>query len=181
MVIDDENMSLSAGFGDGFAFGAFNSDVARGDGTHSQFVGHPLETRKRADARDQCDVGHRLGQKIVGAGLEPPHPVGRLIDRSDHDDRNMSGSCRPGLEATTHIEPVYLGHHHVQEHDVALRPLADRECLLTAVGGDYVEIFGGQTRLQQLDIGRHVVDDEDTSGHRRAFLKLRQESGESFP
>ena len=35
--------------------------------------------------------GDRLGEEIVGAGFEPAHAVGRLIERGDHDHRNVVG------------------------------------------------------------------------------------------
>ena len=39
-------------------------------------------------------------------------------------------------------------------------------------GGDHLEIFGGQLRLEQADIGENVVDDENAGGHCGPFRKL---------
>ncbi len=44
---------------------------SRGDGATAQLVGHHLQPRQRAHAGEiSAIVGDRLGQKIVGAGLE---------------------------------------------------------------------------------------------------------------
>ena len=79
---------------------------------------------------------------------------------------------RLGLEAAADLEAVHVRHHHVEQHDVALRALADRQRLRAAHGGQDVEILGRQARLQQLDVGRHVVDDENAGGHRLRLLRL---------
>jgi len=72
------------------------------------------------------------------------------------------------LEAAADLEPIHVGHHHVEQHDVAFGALADGERLLAADGGDDVEILRREARLQELDVRRNVVDDENTRSHRRS-------------
>ena len=74
----------------------------------------------------------------------------------------------PALEPAADLEAVHVGHHHVEQHDVAFGALADGQRFLAADRGHDVEILGRQPRLQQLDVGRHVVDDENAGGHRRS-------------
>ena len=69
------------------------------------------------------------------------------------------------LEPPAHLEAVHVGHHHVEQDDVAFGALADRERLLAAHRGDDVEIFRRQPRFQQLDVRRHIVDDENARSH----------------
>ena len=88
-IVDDENAAAAAGLGDRLALRALDADIARSHGAHAQLVGHHLEAGERAHARDQRDIGYRLGQEIVGAGLEPLDPIGRLVERRHHDHRNM--------------------------------------------------------------------------------------------
>ena len=163
-VVDDQHAAAAAGIGDRFALRRFDADVARGHRAHAQFVGHHLEPRQRAHARDQRQFGDRLGQEIVGAGFEPAHPVGRLVERGDHDHRNMVGR-RVGLQPPADFEAVHVGHHHVEQDEIAFGALADRQRLLAAHRRDDVEIFGRQPRFQQLDVGGNIVDDENAGGH----------------
>ena len=69
------------------------------------------------------------------------------------------------LEPPADFEAVQVGHHDVEQHEIALGALADRQRLAAAHGGDDVEILGRQPRLEQLDVGRHVVDDKDAGSH----------------
>jgi hypothetical protein len=69
------------------------------------------------------------------------------------------------LEASAHLEPVHVRHHHVEQHEVAIRPFAHRERGDPARRCGDVEILGGQPRLKQLDVGGDVIHDKDTSSH----------------
>ena len=128
-IIDDENAAVAAGIGHRLALRRFNPDIARGQNPHAQFVGDHFEPRQRAHARDQRQFGDRLGQKIVGARFEAAHAVGRLVERGHHDDRNVVRR-RIGLEPPAHFEAVHVGHHDVEQDEVAFGALADRQRLL---------------------------------------------------
>ena len=166
-VVDDEDAGAAAGVGDRLAGGIFEADLARRDGAHAQLVGHHLEPHQRTDAGDQHEVGRRLGEEIVGAGVEAAHAVARLVERGHHDHRNVLGR-RIGLEAAADLEAVHVRHHHVEQHEIAFGALAERQRLGAARRAHHVEIFGGEPRLEQAQVGRHVVDHQDTGGHRRS-------------
>jgi hypothetical protein len=41
------------------------------------------------DPREERYLVDRLGEEIIGAGIEPAHPVGGLIERRHHHHGNM--------------------------------------------------------------------------------------------
>ena len=69
------------------------------------------------------DVVDRLGEEIVGAGLEPLHLVRRLVERRDHDHRHVHGPGR-ALDAAADLEAVHARHHDVEQHHVDALGLA---------------------------------------------------------
>ena len=94
--IDKQHM---AAFGIGALHGApgvLHGEILAGLGAGPQFVGQRLEAHQTFDARHQLDVVDGLGQEIVGAGLEPLHAVGGLVERGDHQHRDVrGGGIRP--------------------------------------------------------------------------------------
>ena len=73
-----------------------------------------------------------LVRKSSAPASRPAHAVGRLVERRDHDHRNVMGG-RIVLEPAADLEAVHVGHHHVEQHDVAFRALADRQRLAAAM------------------------------------------------
>ena len=149
---------MPAGLRYRFPLRAFDADFLGGDRAQAQFIGHHLQSGKRPHARNQRHVGDRLGEEIVGAGFQPAYAVGRLVERGDHDHRNMMGQ-RTGLKLTADFEAVHVRHHHVEQDDIAFGALGDGERLRTVLRGHDVEILGRQPRFQQLHVGGYVVDD----------------------
>ena len=86
---------------------------------------------------------------------------------------------RVGLQPPAHFEPVHVGHHHVEQDEVAFGALADGQGLGPAHGRDDVEIFGRQPRFEQLDVGRNIVDDENPSGH-SLVLRIAQKMSDGL-
>ena len=72
---------------------------------------------------------------------------------------------RIGFQPAADLEAVHVGHHHVEQDDVAFGALADGKRFRAAGRGQHVEILGRQARFQQLDVGGDIVDDQDTRGH----------------
>ena len=131
---------------------------------HQQFVGHHLEPHQAAYAREQRRVVDRLGEKIIGAGIEPGQPVGRLIERRHHDDGDVRG-FGIGFDAAADFETVHARHHHVEQHDVGRLGGDALERFLAVMRGDDLEILGRQLRFEQLDVGENVVNDENARCH----------------
>ena len=131
-VVDQKDAPALAGIGDRTSLRRLHADLQRGDGAHAQLVGHHLQPRQRTHPRDQHDVGHRFGQEIVGAGLKAAHAVGRAVQRRHHDHRNEMRR-RIGLQPAANLKTVDVGHHHVEQDDVAFGAGADLQ-RLGAVG-----------------------------------------------
>ena len=131
---------------------------------HEQFVGQHLQPDEALHPGDQRNVVDRLGEEVVGAGFEPGHPVRRLVEGGDDDDRDMGGA-RIGLQAPAGLEAVHARHHDVEKDDVALAAGADLDRLRPVHCGDHLEVLGRQARLEELYIGDVVVDDENSRGH----------------
>ncbi len=73
--------------------------------------------------------------------------------------------ARVGLEPPAHLEPVHHRHHHVEQHDVDMLGGADVQRFRARTGGHDIIVFGGEPGLEQTDIGRDVVDDENARCH----------------
>ena len=166
-VVDQQDAPALAGIGDRAALGRLHADLERGDGAHAQLVGHHLQPRQRTHARDQHDVGHRFGQEIVGAGFQAADAVGRAVERGHHHDGNEMRR-RIGFQPAADLKAVHVGHHDVEQHDVAFGARADRQRLGAVAGGQHVEIFRRQARFQQLHVGGNIVDDQNTRRHRNS-------------
>ncbi len=72
---------------------------------------------------------------------------------------------RIGLEPAANLEAVHARHHHVEQDDVAAALARDLNGLDAVRRRDDVEIFGGETRLEQFYVGENVVHHEHARGH----------------
>ncbi len=70
-----------------------------------------------ADAGQQLTRAHRLGQVVVGAELEPDHPVD-LFAHGAHDD---DGRPRRGGDAAADRQAVFAREHDVQHDQIDRR------------------------------------------------------------
>ena len=146
---------------------------------HPKLIGHHLEADEAAHAGKQREIVDRLGQEIVGARIESDDPVARLVQRGDHDDRDM-GDLGVGLDAAADFKTVHAGHHHVQQHDIGqFRGNAGQRLLAAARRQDF-EIFGRQLRFQQLDVGEDIVDDQNPCGHEGLSCASTEEAAHGF-
>ena len=133
-----------------------------------QFVGEHLQPRQAFDPAEQGDVVDRLGEEVVGAGLQALYPVLGLVERRHHDDGNVVGG-RVGLDAPAHLDAVDTRHHHIEQNDIGTLALDGFQRIDTVHGGDDVEIFRRELGFQQPHIGEDIVDDENTCGHVSSF------------
>jgi len=167
-VVDQQDPSPRPGVRHGAALRRLHTDLKRRDGAHAQFIGHHLQPRQRTYPRNQHDVGHRLGQEIVGPGFQPTHAIGRAVQRGDNHDRNEM-RLRIRLQPAANLKTVDIGHHHVEQNEVAFGSRADVKRLGATGRGQDIEILGRQPRFQKLDVGGHVIDDQNTRGHRKSL------------
>ena len=72
-------------------------------------------TQQRPHPGQQFLERERFGQVVVGAGIEPGHPLGNRITGGQHQDRQVvSGTA----QLPAHLEPVKFGHHDVQHQSI---------------------------------------------------------------
>jgi len=163
-VLNQKNAPSPAGFHDAGRQRDARAQLLLGRHPHEHLVGQPFEPREVSDARDERQVVDRFGEEIVGAGFEPLQQIAGLIERGDHDHGDM---LRPEirLEPPADFEAVHARHHDVEEDDVGRLPAADLEGLCSAVRRPDLEILCHQPRFEQLQIGEHVVDDQNAGSH----------------
>ena len=137
-------------------------------GAGAQLVRQHLQPHQPLHAAEQRHIVDGLGEEVIGTRLEATHPVLRLVERGDHDHGNVLGG-RVLLDPPAHLDAVDPRHHHVEQHDVGAGALHRLQRVGTIHGGDDLEIFGRELRLEQPDIGEDVVDDEDACRHCGVF------------
>ena len=142
-----------------------------------QFVRKHLEPHQALDAAKQGNVIHRLGEEVIGPGLQAAHPVFQLVKGGHHDDRNMLRG-RLGLETLAHFDAVNARHHHVEEHNIGFGALHRLQRIHAIHGGDDFKVFGRKLGFQQTDVCEDVVYDKDSGCHfglpRKLSMVLRK-------
>jgi hypothetical protein len=72
-------------------------------------------------AESDCSSGvvrrnsERLGQVVVGAGVEAGNPLRDRVAGGQNQDRQVVASA---AQLTAHLEAVEPGHHHVEHHGI---------------------------------------------------------------
>ena len=88
-----------------------------------------LQTHERTRARLQLVRIHRLGQEIVGAGVDALNLVLALVQRGDEHDRRQP--CRGvALDSLADVVPAELRHQHIHQHEIGMRGRHHRRALL---------------------------------------------------
>ncbi|ALE84040.1 hypothetical protein XF36_13545 [Pseudonocardia sp. HH130629-09] len=83
---------------------------------HGWSLGRP--SQNGPDAGVQHTTGDRLDDVVVGTGLQTGHDVDVVVTSGQHHDRD-----RPrGTQPPAHLEPVDVGQHQVEHHDVVVTP-----------------------------------------------------------
>ena len=76
-----------------------------------------LDPQKGAHAREQLGLIDRLGEEVVGPGLEAVDPLLGRIERRHHDHGEDAGR-RVLTDPAAHFVAGHARHHHVQQHQV---------------------------------------------------------------
>ena len=74
------------------------------------------EAPMRARSSDRIE---RLGQIILGAGFDAAHDAVDLVERGNHDDRDVAGLLRR-LEPAQHLEAAHFRHDEIEQDEVEL-------------------------------------------------------------
>ena len=119
----------------------------------------------RVDARDQLADRERLGDVVVGAGVEAPDLVGLLRTRGQHDDRQ---DWLLGADLLAHREAVHVGQHQVQQHQIRRAILRQLHTLAPEAARHDLEPLELQRVAQAAHQIRLVLDDQHAPGAQRA-------------
>ena len=119
-----------------------------------------LDAQHRAHTRHQCRLVDRLCQIIVAAGFQPGDDVFRIGPRGNQDDRR-EGQRGVGLQLLDRRDAVELWHHDVEEHEIGQLVPDDRQRRLAIAGRGDLVALAFEPHLQDVDIIRDIVDDED--------------------
>ena len=123
-------------------------------------VDRQLGAHRREDPRLQLAIVDRLGQELVGPGLDEADAILLGMERRHDDDRNVAG-VRALLQPPEGLEAVHDRHHHVEQDEIG-RIARDAGQRLAAVPrlhratAQRVELLH-----QDIAIERLVIDDED--------------------
>src|SRR5690606_37259721 len=114
----------------------------------------------RVDLIDELPLGHRLDQVLGRALAHAPDLVRLLVLGGDHDDGYVGG---PGIarELARRLEAVHARHHDVHQDAIRFPELRLPDALLAAVGDQGLEAVPLQHVLEQVQLGRRIVDDEN--------------------
>ena len=118
--------------------------------------------QQRAHPGQQFFQRERLGQIVVGAGIEAGDPLGHRVAGGEHQDGQVVAGA---AELTAHLEAVQPRHHHV-EHDRVGPIVGDQIERFDAVLGqrDGVAVEGKRA-AQRLAHRAIVVNDKYSHGH----------------
>ena len=118
--------------------------------------------QQRADARQHLFEMERLGDVVVGAGVEALHLVAPAVARGQHQHRHGAAGAAPGFQ---HRDAVHLGQADVEDHRVIGLGLAEIMALLAVEGAvDHVARVGQRGGELAVEVGI-VLDHEETQGN----------------
>jgi hypothetical protein len=138
-----------------------------------------------ADARHELGRRERLGDIIVGAGIEAAHAIALLAARRQHDDRQVGGD---GLAAqlAADLDARHQGQHPVEQDEVGDVLLHRGQHLLAVIGDRDAKARLLEVVAEKLDQRGFVFDDQharlDRAGRRIASRgSLRRHAHDAFP
>ena len=120
-------------------------------------LGRRVAPQRGSEAREELVHAERLGDVVVGAGVEGRDLVALGFADGEDDDRHGG----PAAQAADHFDAVDSGEAEVEDDEVGVLPGGDRERRLAGLGEvDVVAACAEVGRERAQDLGL-VVDDED--------------------
>ena len=132
-----------------------------------------LDAQQRSHARHQRGLLERLGQIVVTAGLETIDDVARVGLGRDQDDGHETKRCVL-LELLEHRDAVELRHHDVEQDEIGLELARAHQRILAVDRRDDLVALRVEPDAQHFQIGRIVVDDQDSRRSSQARPPRRQ-------
>jgi len=134
-------------------------------GRLAELVLQTLGEDRAAHARRQLDGLDRLRDVVDPADFEALAHVFRAVARGDEDDRDVR-RLGLGLEPAAGLPSVDAGHHHVEQDQIWLLGLRERDRTLARARDLGLAADRLETPRQQLDVGDLVVDDQHAAERR---------------
>ena len=117
--------------------------------------------QQRPDARQHLLDMERLGDVVVGAGVEALHLVAPAVARGQHQHRHGAAGAAPGFQ---HRDAVHLRQADVEDHRVIGLGLAEVMAFLAVEGAvDHIARVGQRRGELAVEVGI-VLDHEETQG-----------------
>ena len=130
----------------------------------------PHPAKHGADAGDQLARAERLGDIIVGAGLEAADAVALLAARGQHDDRHV-GRRRAAAQAAADFDPADALDHPVEEDDVGPHFIGQHQRFLAVAGAGHLVTCALEMIGEQIGERAVVFDQQETlCSHRSASI-----------
>ena len=104
----------------------------------------------------------RLGEVVLGAGLDAAHDAVELVQCGDHDHRQIAGVLGR-LEPAQNLEPVHLRHDEVEQYEVKLVAAGERQRSRAVGGGDHLVTLAREPAREHVAIGGVVVDHQNAA------------------
>ena len=117
--------------------------------------------QQRVQPGDDLLERERLHDVVVGARLQPRHPVADLVARREDAHRQVV----PGrAQAPQHLQPVEVGHRHVEQHHGRVDLLDGGERGTAARGGHHLEPLEPEPGADGPPDARVVVHEQHDRG-----------------
>ena len=113
------------------------------------------------DARQQLAKTEGLGQVVVGAKLEPDHPVDLVISMTGGDDH---GDVGMRADLPQQVEPIFLAETQIEDHKARFVVGDLARHLLPPGGRDGVDVVFLEIAEDRLSQPGIVVDDQNAGG-----------------
>jgi hypothetical protein len=131
------------------------------DPRRPRLVGAP---REGADARQKLLQVERLGEIVVGSGVQGVYLALELVAGGQHQDRHLRAPQPDALEGAVAIE---LRQHDVEQDQIYRFIVGQPHALLTVVGGDSLVAERREPALEEPHDSRVVLYDQDPHGARK--------------
>ena len=113
------------------------------------------------DPQEHLDPVKRLGQEVLGAGLQ--RALLRLGGRIGREDQDREIDILGDLKLSHDGDPIQIRHHQVEQEQIRLILTVQGEHLPGIRGAANLPIAGlGQRALEEPNVRRLIVDDEDS-------------------
>jgi hypothetical protein len=127
--------------------------------------------RRSATASEALPRGGRRLVSVVGARVEPGHPVVELGACGEDEDRHVAGRA----QALQDLHAIELRKPQIQDHEVRHEFLRELQCLKAVVRRAHLMALLAQGAPEDLGNRLVVLDHEDTAHRSVAGQHLRRE------